>query len=156
MPQEIERKFLVKNENYRQLGSSLLIQQGFLSTEKDRVVRVRIMGNEAWLTVKGITTGISRDEFEYRIPLDDAKYMLDNLCEKPAIKKCRYSVDFKGFTWEVDEYHGGNSGLVIAEVELPSEDSVFELPAWIGEEVTGDARYYNAMLVKNPYKNWRK
>lgn len=154
MPQEIERKFLVKNASYKTLGKGEYIHQGFLSTEKDRVVRVRIKGEKAWLTIKGISLGAARAEFEYEIPCADARFMLENLCEKPTIEKHRYLVPFAGFTWEVDEFHGGNDGLVVAEIELPAEDTAFDLPAWVGEEVTSDARYYNANLVKNPYKNW--
>jgi len=155
MPQEIERKFLVKNATFKTHGKGEYIHQGFLSTEKERVVRVRIKGNKAWLTIKGISKGASRAEFEYEIPLEDAKYMLENLCERPTIEKHRYLVTFAGFTWEIDDFHGENDGLVIAEIELPSEDTAFDLPEWIGEEVTHDARYYNANLVKNPFRNWK-
>ncbi len=154
MPKEIERKFLVTSNEYKSLGKGEYIHQGFLSTVKDRVVRVRIKGEKAWLTIKGISHGASRAEFEYEIPFTDARFMLENLCEKPTIEKHRYLVPFAGFNWEVDEFHGENDGLVVAEIELPAEDTVFDLPAWVGEEVTSDARYYNANLVKNPYKNW--
>jgi adenylate cyclase len=154
MPKEIERKFLVKNEEFKTLGKSEYIHQGFLSTVKERVVRVRIRGEKAWITIKGITQGASRAEFEYEIPMADAKFMLENLCERPTIEKHRYVVPFAGFTWEIDEFHGENDGLVIAEIELPAEDTVFSLPDWVGEEVTADARYYNANLVKNPFRNW--
>jgi adenylate cyclase len=154
MPQEIERKFLVKNASYKTLGKGEYIHQGFLSTTKERVVRVRIRGEKAWLTIKGITQGASRAEFEYEVPLADAQFMLEQLCEKPTIEKHRYIVPFAGFTWEIDEFHGENDGLVIAEIELPSEDAIFDLPSWVGAEVTSDARYYNANLVKNPFKNW--
>ena len=151
---EIERKFLIKNTSYRQHGNSVHIHQGFLSIDKDRVVRIRIKGDNAWLTIKGISSGASRAEYEYGIPLEDAQYMLDNLCLRPTIEKYRYNVNYKGFLWEVDEFLGENEGLVVAEIELPSEDSTFDLPDWIGEEVTGDERYYNANLVERPFSTW--
>ena len=155
MATEIERKFLVKDSRYRALGNYLYIRQGFLSTEKERVVRVRIHGKKAFLTIKGIAKGISRAEFEYKIPVTDAKFMLDNLCIQPTIEKYRYNVNIEGFTWEIDEFTGENEGLIIAENELKSDDQQFPKPEWIGEEVTGDARYYNANLVKNPFKRWK-
>jgi adenylate cyclase len=155
MHQEIERKFLVKNSGYRHFIKPLYIHQGFLSTEKERVVRVRIHGKKAYLTVKGITKGISRAEFEYKIPVADAKNMLENLCIKPTIIKYRYKINVEGFTWEVDEFLGENEGLVIAEIELRSDDQQFPRPDWLGEEVTSDTRYYNANLVKNPFKHWK-
>jgi len=155
MAQEIERKFLVKNNSYRQLGSHLHIHQGFLSTEKERVVRVRIHGKKAFLTIKGITKGITRAEYEYKIPVADAKNMLENLCMKPTIEKYRYNVNIEGFIWEIDEFLRENEGLIMAEIELKSDDQQFPKPEWIGEEVTGDARYYNANLVKNPFKSWK-
>jgi adenylate cyclase len=156
MSLEIERKFLVKDNTYRKLGTSLHIHQGFLCTDKERVVRVRIHGKKALLTIKGITKGIARPEFEYLIPLEDAQFMLENLCMKPTIEKYRYDVNIEGFIWEVDEFHGENEGLVIAEIELKSADQPFPKPEWVGEEVTGDARYYNANLVTKPFKNWEK
>lgn len=155
MPQEIERKFLVKDDRYKREGQCVSIRQGFLSTEKERVIRVRVSGEKAYLTIKGISKGAARAEFEYEIPMQDAHFMLDNLCQKPLIEKTRYKVNYKGFTWEVDEFLGDNAGLVIAEIELPSEDAVFEMPDWLGEEVTGDARYYNANLVEKPFKSWK-
>lgn len=154
MPKEIEHKFLVKGDLYKALATGEFIRQGFLNTDKERVVRVRIKGEKAWITIKGISKGASRAEFEYEIPLEDAHYLLDNICEQPTISKHRYAIPFGGFTWEVDEFHGDNEGLVLAEIELPAEDTVFDLPSWIGTEVTGDPRYYNANLVKNPYKDW--
>ncbi len=156
MAKEIERKFLVMDKTYRHQGSSLYIHQGFLSTEKERVVRVRIHGKQAFLTVKGISKGISRAEFEYKIPIADAKYMLENLCLRPTIEKQRYKVNIEGFTWEIDEFTGENDGLIIAEIELKSDGQQFPRPDWLGEEVTGDERYYNASLVRNPFKNWKK
>jgi adenylate cyclase len=154
MPQEIERKFLVTSDDYKSLAKGEYIHQGFLSTVKERVVRVRIRGEKAWITIKGISTGASRAEFEYPVPLEDAKYLLENICEKPTIEKHRYEIPFTGFTWEVDEFHGENDGLIVAEIELPSEDAAFDIPGWIGEEVTSDPRYYNANLVRKPFKTW--
>ena len=156
MAEEIERKFLVRDNAYRKSGKPHYIHQGFLSTEKDRVVRIRILDNDAFLTIKGLTKGISRAEFEYRIPVADAKSMLDHLCIKPTIEKYRYKIDVEGYTWEVDEFLGENEGLVIAEIELEHEGQEFTKPAWIGEEVSHDPRYYNANLVKNPFKHWQK
>jgi len=155
MSLEIERKFLVKDASYRSLGSYMHIRQGFLSTDKERVVRVRIQGKKAFLTIKGITKGISRAEYEYKLPITHAKFMLDFLCIQPTIEKYRYNVNIEGFTWEIDEFTGDNEGLVIAEIELLKDDQQFPKPEWIGEEVTGDTRYYNANLVKNPYKHWK-
>lgn len=155
MPLEIERKFLVKNQSFKQLGTAVHIHQGFLNTDKERVVRVRIQGKLAFLTVKGSSKGIARAEYEYRIPVEDAKYMLENLCIKPTIEKYRYRINVEGFTWEVDEFMGENKGLVIAEIELEKTGQQFPKPEWIGEEVTSDTRYYNANLVKNPYRNWK-
>lgn len=154
MPKEIERKFLVTGDTFKSLAKGEYIRQGFLSTEIARVVRVRIKGEKAWITVKGLSVGATRAEFEYEIPPVDAKYMLENLCEKPTIEKYRYVIDYEGFTWEVDEFLGDNAGLLVAEIELESEYQAFPLPAWVGEEVTGDDRYYNANLIKNPFKNW--
>ncbi|NTV84819.1 MAG: CYTH domain-containing protein [Bacteroidales bacterium] len=155
MPKEIERKFLVKSNLYKSLGKRDYLHQGFLSTEKERVVRIRIKGEKAWITIKGISSGATRAEFEYEIPKEDAQYMLENLCIRPTIEKYRYKINIEGFTWEVDEFLGENEGLVVAEIELEAEDQEFPAPEWIGEEVTGDPRYYNANLVSNPFKNWK-
>ncbi len=125
MPVETERKFLVKNDTFKNQGKSFHIRQGFLNTDKERVVRIRIMGELAFLTIKGISKGASRAEFEYAIPLEDAAFMLDNLCLHPIIEKHRYIIRFGGFKWEVDEFHGENEGLIIAEIELPAEDTAF-------------------------------
>jgi adenylate cyclase len=119
----------------------------------ERTVRVRLLGERAFLTVKGPTAGASRAEFEYAIPPDDARAMLD-LCEKPLIEKTRYVVPHGGLVWEIDEFHGANAGLVVAECELASEDQPLDKPDWVGEEVTGDARYYNSSLVARPFSTW--
>lgn len=150
---EIERKFRVRGDAWRN-GESVEYRQGYLSTEEQRTVRVRTDGDQAWLTIKGITRGASRSEFEYNIPLTDGRQLLDELCTRPLIEKRRYRVTHDGLTWEIDEFFGDNEGLVIAEVELASEDQAFEKPAWVGDEVTGDPRYYNANLVEQPYKQW--
>ena len=153
MGKEIERKFLVCGDAWRK-STSVRYRQGYLSTDKDRTVRVRVAGENAYLTVKGITEGATRTEFEYSIPLEDAQIMLDTLCERPLIEKCRYTVDYHGRSWEVDEFLGDNAGLVVAEIELQSEDEALETPDWVAEEVTDDPRYFNANLVQHPFRQW--
>ncbi len=155
MGKETERKFLVDSDEFKSEAEGVYIHQGFLNTDKNRVVRVRIYGNEGFLTVKGITKGATRTEFEYEIPKEDAETMLIELCEKPTVEKYRYRIKSGEHMWEVDEFHAENEGLVVAEIELTEEDEKFEKPSWVGEEVTDDPRYYNANLVKNPYKNWK-
>ena len=150
---EIERKYLVVNEHYKN-GIPIRISQGYICSEENRVVRVRIKGKRAYITIKNATIGFARNEYEYEIPVADAEAMLQNTCQQPIIDKTRYVVEHGGFKWEVDEFHGDNEGLVVAEIELEDKDEVFALPDFVGEEVTGDARYYNACLFKNPYKNW--
>lgn len=154
MALEIERKFLVTSNAWRSLAPGVLYRQGYLSSHKERTVRVRIAGNQAFLTVKGITTGATRHEYEYPIPVQDASEMLDGLAEHPLIEKWRYRIPAGPHTWEVDEFLGVNTGLVVAEIELGHEDEPFDRPDWIGEEVTDDARYYNANLVVRPYQSW--
>ncbi len=153
MGTEIERKFLVTEGPWREAGSETY-RQGYLSTVKERTVRVRTINDKGYLTVKGISVGASRLEFEYEIPVEDAEELLDNLCEKPLIEKNRYKLDHRGLTWEVDVFFGDNEGLIVAEVELQSENQVFERPEWVDAEVTSDPRYYNANLIRNPYSNW--
>jgi adenylate cyclase len=154
MSVEIERKFLVKGDAWKSLGQGVMLRQGYLSSTPERVVRVRIEGDTGTLTIKGKSVGATRGEWEYPIPLADAQALLDSLCERPMIEKLRYRILFEGWTWEVDEFLGENAGLVVAEIELDSEDSVFIKPEWIGEEVTQDARYYNSNLLKLPYSKW--
>jgi CYTH domain-containing protein len=151
MGTEIERKFLPKGDGWREAidGPGVRIRQGYLSSVKERTVRVRVKGEEAWITVKGETTGMSRAEFEYAIPMPDAVFMLDQLCERPLIEKTRYVVRGNGCAFEIDEFHGENSGLVLVEVELGSEDQAVDLPGWVGEEVTGHPRYYNSYLARH-------
>ena len=154
MGQEIERKFLVKGDAWRSLGTATRYRQGYLSTVKERTVRVRTIADKAYLTIKGVSEGIARAEFEYEIPVEDATALLDGLCERPLIEKDRRKIPYRGHTWEVDEFFGDNAGLVVAEVELQSEDQTFETPEWIGVEVSDDPRYFNASLIANPYRMW--
>lgn len=152
---EIERKFLVTGDEWRSMATGVFYCQGYLCLEKERTVRVRIAGEQAFLTIKGRSSGISRMEYEYPIPLEDARVLLDQLCVQPVIEKKRYRVHYQGFIWEVDEFFGENEGLRVAEIELAAEDQEFAKPSWVGEEVSSDRRYANAGLVKNPYSTWR-
>lgn len=155
MAQEIERKFLVDGE-FKQLASGeMRIVQGYLSSVPERTVRVRVKGEQGFITIKGIgnASGASRYEWEREIPVSEVEELLE-LCEAGVIDKTRYLVEAGEHTFEVDEFYGDNEGLVVAEVELASEDEAFEKPGWLGTEVTGDARYYNAMLMRKPYKSW--
>ena len=155
MAKEIERKFLVKSDEWRALADGVLYRQGYLNSVKERTVRIRTVGDKAFLTIKGITIGATRVEYEYEIPTSDCNAMLDGLAEKPIIEKKRYKIKFSGLTWEVDEFFGENAGLIVAEVELTSEHQTFEKPSWIGEEVTSDTRYFNSNLITHPYSKWK-
>lgn len=155
---EIERKFLLKNDQWKvdEKGNNIVgtvFRQGYLKTD-DTTVRVRLEGEKAKLTIKGKTVGMSRLEYEYEIPLDDANEMLDKLCQKPLIEKTRYFRKEAELTWEIDIFEGENDGLMVAEIELSSEDQTVSLSSWVGEEVTGDVRYYNSNLVNNPFSRW--
>lgn len=152
MALEVERKFLVTGDQWRR-AEGVLLRQGYLSTRPERTVRVRVEGAKATLTVKGVNRGAARTEFEYEIPLEDADELL-RLCERPLIEKVRRRVEHEGLVWEVDEFLGGNRGLVVAEVELDREDRPLTKPSWVGEEVTRDPRFYNANLVANPFAKW--
>lgn len=156
MPQEIERKFLVKGEYKSQAYAQNRIIQGYISSARGRTVRVRICGGQGYLTIKGAsdTSGISRYEWEKEIPLAEAGELM-KLCEPGIIDKTRYLVRSGNHVFEVDEFYGENEGLVIAEVELSSENEPFEKPDFIGQEVTGDIRYYNSQLMKRPFKEWK-
>ena len=156
MPQEIERKFLVKGEFKSEAFKSVRITQGYLNSLPERTVRVRIRGDQGFITIKGKAdaTGVSRFEWEKEIAVDEAGELL-KICEPGVIDKTRYLIKVGERTFEVDEFHGDNDGLVMAEVELPCEDAPFDRPQWLGKEVTGDSRYYNSMLVKKPFKNWK-
>lgn len=149
---EIERKFLVVGSAWRE-GAGVHFSQGYLNRAEDRTVRVRIAGERAFLTIKGRNVGATRAEFEYGIPLADARELLA-LCERPLIKKIRRRIASGGDTWEVDEFLGENAGLVVAEIELRSENQAFSRPEWLGQEVTGDPRYYNSSLSAHPYLTW--
>jgi CYTH domain-containing protein len=155
MAQEIEHKYLVRIKDWKPTTSGVLYRQGYLSSAKERVVRVRIAGEQAFLTIKGLTRGVTRLEFEYAIPVAEAATMLDLLCERPLIEKTRYREPFGGKTWEVDVFHGDNDGLVVAELEVAGESERVQSPPWLGPEVSNDPRYFNSNLISNPYKNWR-
>ena len=154
MGKEIERKFRVKGDSWRALAKGTTYRQGYLNSVKERTVRIRTVGDKAFLTIKGLTVGATRTEYEYEIPMADCNAMLDALAERPLIEKKRYKVGFGGLTWEIDEFFGENAGLIVAEVELKSEDQAFKKPDWVGDEVTGDPRYFNANLIKHPYTKW--
>jgi adenylate cyclase len=154
MAHEIERKFLVDAARWNPTGPGSLFRQGYLSSVPERTVRVRLQGERGALTIKGLTTGVTRPEYEYDIPVADARALLD-LCERPLIEKTRHVEVWEGTTWEIDVFAGDNAGLVVAEVELPAEDAPFARPPWLGREVSGDPRYYNANLGKHPFARWR-
>lgn len=156
MAKEIERKFLVIGDKWRELAKGTHYRQGYLNSIKERTVRIRTINDKAYLTVKGPTVGVTRMEFEYEIPYNDCIEMLDNLAEKPIIEKTRYKIKADNLVWEIDEFFGVNDGLIVAEVELQSEEQKFEKPEWIGEEISGDPRYFNSNLVNNPYTTWKK
>ena len=156
MGMEIERKYLMASDGWRGLAEGVDYRQGYLSTVKERTVRVRTIADRGFLTVKGISTGASRREYEYEIPAGEAHEMLDELCERPLIEKRRFEITHGGLIWEIDEFSGDNAGLIIAEVELVSEDQLIDIPSWIGEEVTGDPRYFNSSLVANPFSTWNE
>ncbi len=153
MPTEIERKFLVTGDGWKaDVVDTTRMRQGYFETGPMSTVRVRIEGERAVLTIKGPTVGISRAEYEYEIPMEDACQMLDIFCTDRQVEKVRYDVDFGAMVWEVDVFEGANQGLVLAEVELERPDQSVELPAWVGEDVSQDSRYRNACLATNPWK----
>jgi len=153
MPLEIERKFLVKGDGWRQ-GQGIHISQGYLNRDKERTVRVRLAGEKAYLTVKGSVSGCTRAEYEYEIPASHARELL-KICDGPVLEKIRYRVDMSGLSWEVDEFLGDNAGLIVAEIELQNENERVDLPDWVDGEVTGDPRYYNSNLINHPFCRWR-
>ena len=154
MGQEIERKFLVDTARWRPAGAGVAFRQGYLSSHPERTVRVRLEGDAGKLTIKGPTEGVSRVELEYDLPRADVDQLLA-LCERPLIEKVRHTEEHGGKTWEIDVFGGENEGLVVAELELGSEDEPFTRPPWVTEEVSYDPRYYNARLVEAPYRTWR-
>ena len=149
---EIERKFLVTGDGWR-VGTPSLLRQAYLNLDKNRTVRLRIADDTAFLTIKGKTSGFSRAEFEYEIPLSDAIEMFE-LCEKPHIEKKRWKVAQGDLTWEIDEFFGDNEGLIVSEIELTSEDQDFDKPEWVSVEVTSEKKYSNSNLIKKPFKSW--
>ncbi|WP_395746776.1 CYTH domain-containing protein [Prosthecobacter sp.] len=153
MPTEIERKYLIKPGQWQPASPGRRMTQGYLSRDPDRTVRVRVVGAEAFMTVKSRRTGITRTEIEFPIPLEHARDLLQ-LCHQPLIDKTRHEVMHAGMLWEVDVFHGANDGLIVAEIELPSEDTAFEKPAWIGDEVSHDLRYTNSNLCAVPFSQW--
>jgi adenylate cyclase len=152
---EIERKFLVDESKWKPADAGTRIVQAYLSSAKERTVRVRLQGDVARLTIKGAAAGISRAEYEYPIPSEDAREMLEKLCERPFIDKTRHLEEFAGRTWEVDVFHGENEGLIVAEIELEDADAAVELPPWALEEVSEDHRYSNSNLAKKPWPSWK-
>lgn len=157
MPIEIEKKYLIHKElwNKEKPFKSVLIRQAYLLTDIQKTIRVRVTDTKGFLTVKGATTGISRQEFEYEIPVDDAQQLIDNFTTS-LVEKIRHYINYDNKLWEVDEFKGDNDGLYVAEIELTSEDENYELPKWIAEEVTNDKRYSNSNLIALPYKSWNK
>ncbi|MFA8436399.1 MAG: CYTH domain-containing protein [Marinifilaceae bacterium] len=153
MAKEIERKFLVHREKLDLKGTGKALKQAYLTNEISKSIRIRIADQSAFLTIKSGSKGLVRSEYEYEIPLDDANEMLE-LCEPNFIDKHRHLVNYGKHTWEIDVFHGENEGLIVAEIELESEEEYFEKPVWLGEEVTDDTRYLNAALVKHPYSKW--
>jgi len=152
---EIERKFLVINDAWRKdVLSETRLKQGYLANQERASVRVRIGGDKAYLNIKSATLGIRRSEFEYEVPVDDAEEMLEQVAIRPFIDKTRYTLKCGEHLWEVDLFHGENEGLIVAEVELGSEDESFQVPDWTGEEVSDDPKYFNVCLVKHPFCNW--
>lgn len=154
MGTEIERKYLVTNDSWKALDRGKTYRQGYLCISRERTVRVRIAGDRGFVTIKGPAINAARAEYEYEIPLADAREMLDTLCERPLIEKVRRRIPHAGLVWEVDEFFGDNAGLVVAEVELKDAAQAIEKPDWVGQEVTEDHRYSNSSLVRNPYSRW--
>lgn len=155
MPDEIERKFLLRNDSWRsQVDRSVRQVQGYLGSVETCSIRIRIEGDQASLNIKSATLGISRSEYDYPVPLHEAEEMLEYLCRKPLIDKTRHFIQAGKHVWEIDEFHGDNDGLIVAEIELDHPDEPFERPDWLGEEVSHDPRYYNVCLVDRPYKDW--
>ena len=154
MGTEIERKFLVTDERWRQGATGTLFRQGYLCNERTHSVRVRIEGDRARLTIKGGSTGIVRTEYEYDLPMDDAHELLEHMVQGPVVEKDRYRVPWQRHTWEIDEFLGANAGLVVAEVELQDATEAVALPPWVGAEVSEEPRYFNASLSRRPYCDW--
>ena len=156
MAVEIERKFLLDTIPQSEISKSKIVKQGYMFNNERQVVRVRSMDQDYFLTIKSSTKGLSRLEFEYAISEEDARDMFQHLCGSNVIEKTRHYIEHKNHLWEVDEFHGKNQGLIVAEIELESEDETFQRPDWVGDEVSHDPRYYNMNLTKAPYENWKK
>lgn len=155
MPTEIERKFLVTNDSWKKkVARAVSIRQGYLANTERGSIRVRIAGDYACLNIKSMTLGITRTEYEYPIPMDDAENLMLNFCTKPLIEKVRYYIEETNHTWEIDVFGGENTGLVIAEIELTDPGESFTKPGWAGAEVSDEPRYYNIHLVEHPYRKW--
>jgi CYTH domain-containing protein len=160
MAKEIERKFVVRNDDWRDGSEGLFCRQGYLATSgasassSGATIRVRVIGEQGFLTIKGKQQGITRSEYEYPIPLEDANAMLDEFCPWPLVEKVRYEREYDGLTWEIDEFLGENDGLIVAEIEMEHADQAVSLPDWLGQEVSEDPRYRNASLAKQPYSQW--
>jgi adenylate cyclase len=153
---EIEKKFLLTNDSWRQqTDKRIQFRQGYLVGSDKASVRIRIEGDRSNINIKGATLGVRRQEFEYPIPVEEAQELLSTLCDKPLIEKTRHYIYAGEHTWEIDEFSGDNDGLIVAEIELKDENDHFNRPDWLGQEVSEDKRYYNSMLIKNPYKNWK-
>lgn len=156
MPLEIEHKFLLKNNDWRQhITKTVYYKQGYLSSTETNSIRIRISDTHAWINIKSAVIGTHRLEYEYEIPLAEANEILERLCQQPLIEKKRHFVVHDKHTWEIDEFMGANAGLIVAEIELSNLDEKFLKPSWVGAEVTHDLRYYNNNLCKSPYKEWR-
>jgi CYTH domain-containing protein len=151
---EIERKFLVKDTGFLKNYEGSYYIQGYLSSTSGRTVRVRVANNKGWLTIKGKAQNLTRPEYEYEVPLKDAAELLE-LCEKPLLEKIRYKIEYASKIWEVDVFLKDNTGLIVAEIELKTENEKFRLPSWVGKEVSGDKKYSNSNLIKVPYKDWK-
>lgn len=152
---EIERKFLLRDDSWRSAAqTSQVFRQGYLNNETRCSIRVRTTNDQAWVNIKSVTIGAQRQEFEYEIPVSDGNTMLSTLALRPIIEKRRHFIELGHHLWEIDEFFGDNSGLIVAEIELQSPDESFERPGWLGKEVTEDVRYYNTSLCRHPYKDW--
>ena len=156
MPTEIERKFLVDHQKWEALikPTGKLYKQGYILSDEKRTVRIRVANDAAYITLKGASTGISRSEYEYTIPVNEGNEILNNFATS-SIQKTRYNIEYAVHTWEVDVFTGDNNGLIVAEIELQNEDEQFEKPEWVGQEVSHDSRYTNASLSVYPYKDWK-
>lgn len=156
MATEIERKFLVTGTSWQQNSRAYSIKQGYILAAEHKSVRVRTKGNHGYLTIKAAQSGFSAFEFEYQIPLADAEELLVTVCQPPIIEKTRYVYNYQGSVWEIDVFGGANTGLILAEIELTAEDQAFHKPDWVGQEVTGDPRYYNSRLTRHPFTSWEQ